>query len=190
MLARRVRRHARPQPASVLQLSTVGLTGATAILLTGRGLAQGPACAGPVERGSQIGLYPGGFMALILIIDDDDAIRRTLTRLLERMGHQVVAAEHGEAGLTLWRERGADLVITDICMPGINGLEVIIQFRAFSPDLAILAMSGGAESLGLDLLGTAAQAGAIRVLPKPFTLEELESAVGELLEPQRRVRQA
>ena len=65
-------------------------------------------------------------MARILLIDDDEAVRRPTARLLELMGHEVLTAEHGEAGLRVWRERGADLVITDVCMPGMNGLEVIV----------------------------------------------------------------
>ena len=129
-------------------------------------------------------------MARILLIDDDEAVRAPTARLLELMGHEVLTAEHGEAGLKVWREQGADLVITDVCMPGINGLEVIVQLRAFAPDLAVLAMSGGLQSKRLDLLGTAGQAGAIRALEKPFTIDELRSAVGELLQPQRQARQA
>ena len=53
---------------------------------------------------------------------------------------------HGEAGLKIWREQGADLVITDLCMPDMSGLELIVQLRAFAPDLPVLAMSGGLES--------------------------------------------
>jgi CheY-like chemotaxis protein len=122
-------------------------------------------------------------MARILLIDDDEAVRTPTARLLELMGHEVLTAEHGEAGLEVWRERGADLVITDVCMPGMTGLEVIIQLRAFAPNLPVLAMSGGLESQRLDLLGTAAQAGAIRALEKPFTVAELRSAIAELLPP-------
>jgi DNA-binding NtrC family response regulator len=129
-------------------------------------------------------------MARILLIDDDEAVRGSTARLLELMGHEVLTAEHGEAGLRVWREHGADLVITDVCMPGMNGLEVIVELRAFAPDLALLAMSGGMESQRLDLLGTAAQAGAFRALSKPFTIQELRSAVGDLLQPARREREA
>jgi two-component system cell cycle sensor histidine kinase/response regulator CckA len=129
-------------------------------------------------------------MARILLIDDDEAVRTPTARILELLGHEVVIAEHGEAGLKMWREQGADLVITDVCMPGMTGLEVIVQLRAFAPDLAVLAMSGGLESQLLALLGTAEQAGAIRSLGKPYTLDELRSAVGELLEPQRQARLA
>ena len=129
-------------------------------------------------------------MARILLIDDDEAVRAPTARLLELMGHEVLTAEHGEAGLRIWRQQGADLVITDVCMPGMNGLEVIVQLRAFAPDLAVLALSGGLESKRLDLLGTAALAGAIRTLEKPFTIQELRSAVDDLLQPQSRARPA
>jgi DNA-binding NtrC family response regulator len=129
-------------------------------------------------------------MARILLIDDDEAVRASTARLLELMGHEVLTAEHGAAGLRIWRERGADLVITDVCMPGMNGLEVIVELRAFAPDLGLIAMSGGFESQRLDLLGTAGQAGAFRALPKPFTIQELRSAVEELLQPERRAKPA
>ena len=71
-------------------------------------------------------------MARILLIDDDEAVRSPTARLLELMGHEVLTAEHGEAGLKIWREQGADLVITDLCMPDISGLELIVQLRAFA----------------------------------------------------------
>jgi DNA-binding NtrC family response regulator len=131
-----------------------------------------------------------GLMAHILLIDDDEAVRAPTARLLELMGHEVQTAEHGEAGLEVWREGGADLVITDVCMPGMSGLDVIVQLRAFAPDLPILAMSGGLKSQRLDLEGTASKAGPIRALEKPFTIDELRSAVGELLRPQHRPKQA
>jgi DNA-binding NtrC family response regulator len=120
-------------------------------------------------------------MNRILLIDDDETLRRPLERCLMRAGYDVRVAPDGQTGLKLWREEGADLVITDLCMPRRTGLEVIIEIQAFAPDAALLAMSGGFESGTLDLLGTASQAGAVRTLPKPFTLEELLDAVRGLI---------
>ena len=135
-------------------------------------------------------LDPGVHMSRILLIDDEEAIRAPTARLLELMGHEVLTAGDGEVALKIWREQGADLVITDLCMPDMSGLELIVQLRAFAPDLAVLAMSGGLESQRLDLLGTASKAGPIRTLQKPFTIDELRSVVGELLQPQYRAKQA
>jgi DNA-binding NtrC family response regulator len=121
-------------------------------------------------------------VARILLIDDDPSIRRSVPGVLRRLGHEVLTAEHGDDGLRLWGERGADLVITDLCMPGRNGLEVIVQLRHFAPDLPLIAISGGSGSAALDLLGTARLAGALHTLAKPFTVEELRSTVGAALD--------
>ncbi|HUF36026.1 MAG TPA: response regulator [Gemmatimonadales bacterium] len=91
-------------------------------------------------------------------------------------------ADDGQAGLRLWHKRGADLVITDICMPNRTGIEVILELRALAPGLALVAISGGAESRVLDLLGTARLAGAVRAVPKPFTGLELLAPVHEVLQ--------
>src|SRR2546423_454608 len=62
-------------------------------------------------------------MARILVIDDDDAVRSTVRRILEPLGHEVQEADDGAAGLTLLADKGADLVITDIFMPGQDVLD-------------------------------------------------------------------
>jgi len=121
-------------------------------------------------------------MPRILLIDDDEHVRRSVRRLLEWSGYEVLQAAEGQTGLRLWRERGADLVITDICMPSRTGIEVILELRALAPGLALIAISGGAESRVLDLLGTARQAGAVRTVPKPFTGLELLATVREVLQ--------
>ena len=120
-------------------------------------------------------------MTRILLIDDDEALRRPLERMLLRAGYEVSVASDGVSGLRMWREVGADLVITDLCMPRRTGLEVIIEIQALAPGAALLAMSGGFESATLDLLGTASQAGAVKTLAKPFTMDELLAAVRELV---------
>lgn len=120
-------------------------------------------------------------MPRILLIDDDEQVRRSVKRLLQRSGYDVVEAAQGQTGLRLWREQGADLVITDLCMPSRDGIEVIVELRTLAPELALIAMSGGTETKALDLLGTAHQAGAFRTVPKPFTAGELLAAVREVL---------
>ena len=64
-------------------------------------------------------------MARIILIDDEEAVRKTARRVLERAGHQVLEASDGEVGLTLLAEAGADLVITDIFMPGQDGIVTV-----------------------------------------------------------------
>jgi CheY-like chemotaxis protein len=113
----------------------------------------------------------------ILLIDNDAALRRITARVLVLAGHAVLTAADGAEGLRLWREQGADLVITDIQMPGMNGIEVILQLRSLAPDLPIIAISGGDRSRELDLLGNAKVLGAVGQLGKPFSADELYAAV-------------
>ena len=120
-------------------------------------------------------------MARILLIDDEESIRRPLQILLERAGHEVLPAANGPDALKLWRAQGGDLVITDIHMPGKNGLETILELRHHAPDAPILAMSGGDRNGRVDVLGAAATLGAVRTIQKPFTLKEMMEAVEELL---------
>jgi DNA-binding response OmpR family regulator len=121
-------------------------------------------------------------MARILIIDDDEQIRSTLQQVLELEGHEVVDAPDGKVGLQLFREEGADLVITDIIMPVKEGLETIMELRNDYPGVKIIAISGGGAIDPHVYLHYAKEAGAMRTLPKPFEREELLQAVGELLE--------
>ena len=82
-------------------------------------------------------------MALILIIDDDDQIRRVLRKTLERDGYDVADAPNGKEGIRLYRENPADLVITDIIMPEKEGIETIRELRRDFPEVKIIAISGG-----------------------------------------------
>jgi DNA-binding response OmpR family regulator len=117
----------------------------------------------------------------ILVIDDDQSIRRTLAIALGNAGYQVLEAENGDEAMRLWREQGADLVITDLHMPDKNGLEVIMELRALSRSTPIIAMSDGGRTMQLGLLGDAKTLGAVRTVAKPFRLEEMLAAVGEQL---------
>lgn len=121
-------------------------------------------------------------MAHILVIDDDDQIRKTLRAVLEREGHEVVEAPDGKVGMRIFQDKGADLVITDIIMPEKDGIETILELRKDYPDAKIIAMSGGGEIEPRVYLRFASQLGALRTLVKPFEREELLTAVQELLE--------
>jgi len=109
----------------------------------------------------------------VLIVDDDPGIRRTLHILLSREGYQVTQARDGVEALRLWRDHGTDLVITDLHMPGKNGIETIVELLSHSPGIRIIAMSGGGQTKRLDLLGNASMLGAVLTIEKPFTLNEM-----------------
>jgi CheY-like chemotaxis protein len=117
-------------------------------------------------------------MARVVVIDDEPGIRRSLRTLLTRYGYEALEAADGLEGLRLCREHAPDLVITDIHMPGFDGIEVIAALHATLPDLPIIAISGGDQTAMLNLLGSAGVLGAVGSLRKPFTVDEVLKAVG------------
>ena len=117
-------------------------------------------------------------MAEILIIDDEPQMRRLLTRLLSGAGHTVREATNGKDGIELFGGARPALVITDIVMPGIEGLELIRELRHKDPGVPILAISGGGHPV---YLRAATGLGATAALAKPFGSDELLSAVAGLL---------
>lgn len=120
-------------------------------------------------------------MALILVIDDDDALRATVRKVLERSGHEVRDASDGDRGLTIFREEDVDLVITDIIMPEKEGIETIQELREADPDLPILAISGGGRAHPSEPLTDARLLGADETLAKPFDVDDLRTTVERLL---------
>jgi len=120
-------------------------------------------------------------MALILVIDDEEGMRALLRGLLEKEGHKVLEAPDGMAGIRLYQENRPDLVITDIFMPEKEGTQTILELRKNNPNVKIIAISGGELAARIDVLGTAKIFGALRVLAKPFRLEDMRQAVNELL---------
>ena len=121
-------------------------------------------------------------MARILVVDDDFAARTLLRRLLEPAGHVIVEALDGDEALRYYRLKPADLVITDILMPGREGLSTIHEIRLEFPDAKIIAISGGGETGELDFLSQARNLGARRTFAKPFAVREILDAVSELLQ--------
>lgn len=120
-------------------------------------------------------------MALILVVDDDEGLRAMMRGTLELDGHDVVEAEDGRRGVELLHDRDPDLIITDILMPTMEGLETIRDVRARRPELPIIAISGGGAMDGRDLLDFARTFGADAALSKPFRPVALRSAVSALL---------
>jgi len=120
-------------------------------------------------------------VADILIIDDDDAIRAILRRVLEAVGHSVREAADGKTGLRHFADHPADLVLSDILMPDMDGIEFLTTVRRRSPGARIVAMSGGA---GEGILEAASALGAVAVMRKPFRMDEIKATVeGALSQP-------
>jgi CheY-like chemotaxis protein len=126
--------------------------------------------------------------ASILIIDDDAAVSRTLSLILTRAGYQVSTAASGRKGLELLSREGFDLVLTDIIMPELDGIEAIRRIRTDHPGLRVIAMSGGGQIDKADFLHMAEALGADRVLEKPVRSERLLELVGSVMaNPPRRL---
>lgn len=120
-------------------------------------------------------------MARILLIDDDDALRTMLRLTLNHFGHTVVEARNGREGLALYPHADVALVITDIVMPEVEGIEVLMELRKVEPRVKIIAISGGGRASATDYLRLARKLGASRVLAKPFSNEALLAAINDVL---------
>ena len=120
-------------------------------------------------------------MARIIVIDDQEPIRRIVRRALEQEGHEVLDASEGEMGMRLLEQHAADVVITDIFMPGQDGILTLRQIRKQFPAVKVIVISGGDSSGLLDLRHDAELLGAVRSLQKPFTAAELVQTVREVL---------
>jgi CheY-like chemotaxis protein len=121
-------------------------------------------------------------MAKILVIDDDEQIRGMIFKILKQDHHDVFLAEDGEQGLLIYTKINPDLIITDIIMPNIDGIEVIIEISKINPELPIIAISGGRRAISANFnLDSAEMLGVNTILYKPFTGKDLLGAVNSLL---------
>jgi CheY-like chemotaxis protein len=125
-------------------------------------------------------------MASILVIDDDSAVSATVKLLLDRAGHDVVVANDGRNGLKVFESGQFDLLIVDIFMPGMDGLETIRLVHRQRPEVPILVISGNAfptdSNPTPDFLHMATKLGAITSLRKPFKPADLLTTVAECLQ--------
>src|SRR5512134_1606078 len=107
-------------------------------------------------------------MATILIIDDEEPIRALLRTTLEAAGHEVTEAANGRIGLERYRHRPTDLVITDILMPELNGLDMLLELTREFLHAKVIAISGARGEQ--NVLDVAKLLGARRTLQKPFSM--------------------
>jgi DNA-binding response OmpR family regulator len=114
-------------------------------------------------------------LATILLIDDEESVRMVFKAALEQAGYHVLTAENGKQGLRLLKQQEVDLVLVDIFMSEMDGLELIPLLRQTRPASKIIAISGGSGEW--DYLDAAKTFGAHDTLKKPFGLQELLKAV-------------
>jgi DNA-binding NtrC family response regulator len=121
-------------------------------------------------------------MAHILVIDDEADVRFILTQTLTADGHTVDTAENGKIAMKLAECNTYDIIITDLLMPEMDGLEVISAVSKKLLQTRIIVMTGGSARVNADVLINIAQAmKAHKVIAKPLDLKVLRSAVSELL---------
>jgi signal transduction histidine kinase len=124
---------------------------------------------------------------IVLVIDDEEAMRDSCSLILAKGGFTAVTAENGQAGLEKIREQKPDLALIDLKMPGISGFEVLEKIKEIDPQLIPIVITGYAT---VDSAVEAMKKGAYDFLPKPFTPEELRLIIGRALERRRLAMEA
>ncbi len=123
--------------------------------------------------------------AHILVVDDEGAIRYSISKTLQRVGYQVSAAASGEEALDMLAEQNFDVVLTDIRMPGLTGVELLAKIKERAPDSIVILMTGYAS------LGTAVESlrlGAHDYLIKPSSSQDIRQSVARGLERARNLQ--
>lgn len=125
----------------------------------------------------------GALRTRLLLVDDEPELRRVFRRSLERAGYAVVEAADGKAALELSRQMDFELVVSDICMPLMTGLELLERLLVESPDVPVLFVSGSTNFMDL---ATARDCGAFDFLQKPVDLAELRTRAAVAVEENQR----
>ena len=120
-------------------------------------------------------------MPKILVVEDDAVIRHMLSGILVKMGHEVAAAGDGVEALRLLGAAPFDVVITDLIMPEMDGLELIRELRKRNSPQKIIAMSGGGRNSAADYLEIAMMMSAVTTLQKPFTVKAVADAISRAM---------
>jgi len=124
-------------------------------------------------------------LAAILIVDDDPQLRQSFARVLGQEGHAVRTAHSGEAGLSMARAQKFDLVIMDVCMPGMSGLDTLRTLRESEPKLPVIIMTAfGTTETAIE----ATKMGAFDYVLKPFDVPEVLSVIDQAVEAGRFMR--
>jgi CheY-like chemotaxis protein len=119
-------------------------------------------------------------MSQILLLEDNPEASEAITAMLEALGHTVASASDGASGMVMLKEAPVDLVLTDIMMPVMDGISVLIEMRRSHPAIPVIAMTARRDS---NYLRTAELLGAAATLFKPFSLRELGERVAGVVKP-------
>ena len=118
----------------------------------------------------------------VLVVDDRGDTLGFVRLGLERAGYTVDVAESGSQALELQQRHAADVLITDIFMPDMDGIEIIDRIKAHYPHTRVIAMSGGGRTMADNYLHLASKVGADWVLAKPFSREDLAEAIAVVMD--------
>jgi two-component system chemotaxis response regulator CheY len=118
-------------------------------------------------------------MAAILVVDDSSYARRIMRKHLEAAGHQVIDADGGMAAIETYYLKRPDLVLLDLTMEGLSGLDVLKQLREINPDVRVIVVSADVQSSTEDIVR---DAGAARFIGKPAPTAELLAAINDALD--------
>lgn len=121
-------------------------------------------------------------MEKILVVDDETNVRRVLASFLAKRGYEVLTASGGEEGILKARQRPLDLVLTDLSMPEIGGLEVVSVAKSIEPKPEVIVMTGHAS---VENAVQSMKLGACDFISKPFDLEDLDRLLSQVLEKRR-----
>jgi DNA-binding NtrC family response regulator len=119
-------------------------------------------------------------MTRILIIDDEAPVRKMLQEALNGEGYHVREAANGLEALRIQSDAPSDLIVIDMLMPHMEGIETIMEFPRRWPGVKVLAISGGSKKFGFDILYVAKQLGAADTLEKPFSLPQMLRAIRKI----------
>ena len=119
-----------------------------------------------------------GHPSRILVVDDEDMSRDVLVSLLHRKGYQVGSAPDGKTALAMFRDQSFDLVLSDVRMPGISGLQLLAAIKEISPTVPVIMLSGYGD---VETVVEALKGGAENFLAKPVHMASLERVVDQVL---------
>ena len=154
------------------------------------GLAPGGANVGGRLTPGELTLLKGPTqpMTRVLLVDDDSIVLDTLCQILEGAGYEVQTASGGALGLDYYRNQPSDVVITDVIMPEMDGIEFIQNLRQIDPLAKIIAISGGSGKGYFENLEAIKRLSPVAILPKPFAKATLLSLIEKCLSDAAPVR--
>lgn len=120
-------------------------------------------------------------MATVLVIDDVEYVRASIVRILSKEGHTLIEAQNGKEGLEILQKSPVDVLILDVVMPEMGGVEMLIKVKSQFPHIKTIFITGHVPKNSNAFATLSTTYGVKKILFKPFKGEELLSLVKELL---------